>query len=287
MQDGRAGSEPIRSQRIPGAMLLLVLLVGPAPAAERLPGLTARAAAVVYPPSGLAIYQFRGQERLPPASTTKIMTAIVAVERLGLGAIIQASDLVSRTPPVKLGLLPGDRLRVQDALYALLLSSANDVASALAENAAGNVADFVNLMNQQARWLGARNTRFVNADGLPAAGHLSTALDLARLFRRAMQIPRLTLIMGTRAYRVPIQGANARTEIVRTTNRLLGADPAMVAGKTGYTNAAGHCFVGLARQGPHQVIVVVLGSRDLWADVRLLMRHGLGLLEDMEGDIGP
>jgi D-alanyl-D-alanine carboxypeptidase (penicillin-binding protein 5/6) len=264
-----------------------VFVIGQAPAAERLPGLTARAAAVVYPSSGLAIYDFRGQERLPPASTTKIMTAIVAVERLGLDAIIEASDLVTRTPPVKLGLLPGDRLRVQDALYALLLSSANDVASALAENAAGNVAGFVDLMNQQARWLGARDTRFVNANGLPASGHFSTALDLARLFRRAMQIPRLTLIMGTRVYRVPIQGVNARTEIVRTTNRLLGADPAMVAGKTGYTNAAGHCFVGLARQGPHQVIVVVLGSRHLWADVRRLMRHGLGLLERFEGGSRP
>ena len=242
---------------------------------------------VVYPSSGLAIYDFRAEERLPPASPTKIMTAIVAVERLGMDTTIEASEGASGTPPVRLGLLPGDRLRVLDALYALLLQSANDVASALAENAEGSVPDFVELMNQRARELGARNTQFVNANGLPASGHFSTALDLARLFRRAMQIPRLTLIMGTRAYRVPIQGVNARTETVRTTNRLLGVDPDVVAGKTGYTNAAGYCFVGLARRGPHQIIVVVLGSQDLWADVRRLMRHGWGLLERIEGDSRP
>lgn len=238
-------------------------------------GITARAAILVDNQTGEVLWERNADTALPPASTTKVLTAMVALRSGRLEDSFLVSGEAAKEPPSKIHLREGWRLRLLDLIYAILLNSANDASVVIAEGIAGSVPAFAELMNAQAQRLGATNSNFVNPNGLPAADHYSTARDLATLFSVAARDPVFDRIVSTQAIPIiPTEGA-VRAINLRTHNRLLNAGlPYEVVGKTGWTIAAKRCFVGAARIDGRELIVAVLGARDLWGDVRKLIEFG-------------
>lgn len=217
--------------------------------------------------------------RRPPASTTKLMTAIITVENANLSDIVTISRNTSRVSPHKTGFREGDQITVEQLLYAALLDSANDAAVALSELISGSEARFVKLMNRKALAIGAMNTRFVNSSGLPGPGQYTTAYDLAKIMSYALQHHKLKEIMGTRVARISTEDGNSI--FLRNTNKLLWSEETLVGGKTGYTRKAQHCFVCAAEHERETVIVAILGSssRDgLWRESCILIHKGFEVL---------
>ncbi len=272
------------SQGIACAVALLVGLrsgeAAPAQGARTATGplVKARAAVVMDAATGALIYAKDPDRRLPPASTTKVMTAVLAVESGRLDDSVVVSSRATRVQPSKLYLRAGERARLRDLTYALLLKSANDASVVVAEALGGSVAGFTGQMNRRAAELGARNTNFVNPNGLPAHGHYSSARDLALIFRHALSLSQFRDAAATRALRLNAWRGHSRRRslYVQNNNRLLSSYQVPVIGKTGYTRAAKRCFVGAAKsENGQEIIVALLGSTDLWGDARRLLDFGL------------
>lgn len=233
--------------------------------------LSARSAIVMDARTGDVLWSHNPDERLPPASTTKVVTALLALQSGRLGEAFPVSREAARAPASKLGLRPGMALHLRDLVYAIMLNSANDASIVIAEGLAGSVPAFAWQMNALARRLGARDTNFVNPNGLPAENHYSTARDLATIFRHAMQHPIFAEVVGTRTTQIRPAAGSLRPIALRNHNRLLGEYPIEVVGKTGYTRAAKRCFVGAARNNGQQVTFAILGATDLWGDIKRLL----------------
>ena len=243
------------------------------------PRLTARAAIIVDATSGEVIWDRNGSEPLPPASTTKIMTAILAIESGRLDETVRVSEHAAETAPSKINLKPGQRLRVRSLLYALLLNSANDAADVIAEGLAGSEGDFADLMNAKARQIGATTAHFVNPHGLTAPGHRASARDLALIFRYGLRLPTFREVLGTRSTEVAVEAPSVHWISLHSHNRLLTGYTYPVIGKTGYTRPARRCFVGAASQDDRELIIAILGATDLWGDARRLFGYGFSLGE--------
>ena len=213
---------------------------------------------------------------LPPASTTKIVTALLALKSGRLDGSLSVTPEAAQAPPSKISLRPGWKMRVRDLTYAVLLNSANDASVVIAQGLAGSVPGFAERMNAEARQLGARNTHFVNPNGLPAANHYSTARDLATIFGHAIENPLFSAVVHTKTASVWPSEGSARRIALRNHNRLLGNYRIEVVGKTGWTIAAKKCFVGAARADGREMTFAVLGSRDLWGDLKRLLEFGFG-----------
>jgi D-alanyl-D-alanine carboxypeptidase (penicillin-binding protein 5/6) len=256
---------------------VMVLLVPPKASAiiGDPPRVSARAALVMDADSGTVIWERNADLELPPASTTKVMTAILALESNELGRSFAASPEACQTAPSKVNLLPGQRLNLEDLVYAILLNSANDASVVIAESLSGSVPEFADRMNARARQLGALHSHFMNPHGLTADGHYSTARDLATIFRHGMQMPKFRTILGTKAVTVGIENSR-RMIALHSHNRLLEGYRIPVIGKTGYTIPAKKCFVGAGTFDGREVIVAVLGSSDLWGDAKRLFEFGFG-----------
>ncbi len=234
-----------------------------------------QAASVIDGSTGELLYAKNSDSRLPPASTAKLMTAIVVMERANLSNIVTISQKVSLVSPLRAGFKKGDRVTIEGLLYAALLKSANDAAVALAEAVAGSEDSFVSLMNQKAVSIGAEHTRFINATGLPGEGQYITALDLSRIMRHAMSYPKIREILATPVATVSTE--NGKTVFLRNTDKLLKPDEEVIAGKTGYTGSARHCFVCAAERNRNTVIVSLLGSpsrRILGKEAKKLIKTG-------------
>jgi D-alanyl-D-alanine carboxypeptidase (penicillin-binding protein 5/6) len=255
---------------------LLAVAVGATSAgAQAPPQLRARSALLLEASTGDVAVARAAQVRRPIASATKLMTALVAVERLRLGRVVAAAPYDAQPVESQLGLRTGERMRVSDLLRALLLESANDAAATLAVGASGSVPAFVAAMNRRARELGLRDTRFANPIGLDDPRNFSSAADLARLaievrrdpfLRRVVDLPRARLRSGD------------RQRTVRNRNSLVRTVPVVNGVKTGRTSRAGYVLVGSATRDGVTVMSVVLGepseaARD--ADSLALLRHGL------------
>jgi D-alanyl-D-alanine carboxypeptidase (penicillin-binding protein 5/6) len=239
------------------------------------PNVTARAALLMDAATGAVLWARSPDLELPPASTTKVMTAVLALESGDQHRAFPASAEACRAAPSKVHLKPGQRLSLRDLVYAILLNSANDASVVIAENLAGSVPAFGDQMTARARQLGALNTRFVNPHGLTEEGHYSTARDLATIFRHALEVPDFRAIISTKAVAVTARDSSRRIAL-RSHNRLLEGYRIPVVGKTGYTLAAKKCFVGAGRHEDREIIVVVLGSSDLWGDTKRLLEFGFG-----------
>lgn len=252
-----------------------ILTVHSAPAAMSMeaPRVTAKAAIIVDARTGSVLWSQSPDEQLPPASTTKVMTAILALESGRLGEGVEASPEACMVAPSKVNLRPGQRLALEDLVYAILLNSANDASIAIAEHLASSVEAFGQRMTARAHLLGATRTSFVNPHGLTAEGHYTTARDLATIFRYALAVPKFREILGTKALVVSVENSSRRIAL-HSHNRLLDTYRIPVIGKTGYTVAAKKCFVGAGSYSGKEVIVAVLGSRDLWGDTRRLLEFG-------------
>lgn len=242
--------------------------------------LTARAAVLMDAATGKILYQKDPDLRLPPASTTKVMTAILALESgRKLTETLTVSKTATRVPATKLYLRPGQSLTIEDLLYAIMLSSANDASMVLAEGIGGSVEHFADLMTKRATELGAANSHFANPHGLTAVDHFSTARDLAVLFRYAMRNPTFREVVQTKISSVSSntivkKKTVARRISVRNHNRLLWNFDGAIGGKTGYTHAAQKCFVGAVTRNGATLIVSILGARDQWGDTKRLLEYG-------------
>jgi len=257
--------------------LVTVVFVTSAHAVRPRTSVTARAAILIDNQTGEVLWQHNADLPLPPASTTKIVTAMVALQSGRLDDSLVVTPQAAAAPPSKISLRPGWRMRVRDLVYALLLNSANDAAVVIAEGLGGSVPEFAARMNVEARLLGAANTHFVNPSGLPAVNHYSTARDLATMFARALENPVFETIVSTKTTSVWPAAGSARPIALRSHNRLLGDYRIRVLGKTGWTLAAKKCFVGAARADGREIGVAVLGSTDLWGDLKRLLEYGLGV----------
>ena len=261
------------------AWALLAALI-PATGAEAMsPRLSARAAIIMDATSGEVIWDRNGSQPLPPASTTKIMTAILAIESGRLDESVRVSEHAAETAPSKINLKPGQRLRLRSLLYALLLNSANDAADVIAEGLADSEEDFADLMNAKARQIGATTAHFVNPHGLTAPGHRASARDLALIFRYGLRHPTFREVLGTRSTEVAVETPSIHWIALHSHNRLLSGYTYPVIGKTGYTRPARRCFVGAASQDDREVIIAILGATDLWGDARRLFAYGFSLGE--------
>ena len=241
--------------------------------------ITSQAAVVMDASTGQIFYTKNSNDLLPPASTAKLMTAIVVMEKANLSQIITISTKASRVHPIKAGFKKGDKVTIEGLLYAALLKSANDAAVALAEAIAGSEDEFVSLMNEKAISIGAENTKFVNATGLPGKGQHITAIDLSRIMKYAMSFPKLKEILSTPTAKVSTE--NGRAIFLRSTDKLLWSDEEVIGGKTGYTDSAKHCFVCAAERDKRTIIVSLLGSpsrQNLWKEAKKLIDKGFQMI---------
>lgn len=250
--------------------------------------LTARAALLMDAKTGNILYQRDPDVRLPPASTTKILTAIVTLESgRKLRELLTVSKGATRVPASKLYLAPGQTISIEDLLYGILLSSANDASMVLAEGIGGSVNRFSETMTKKAHEIGATNTNFTNPHGLTAADHYSSARDMALILKYAMKNTTFREIVQTKISSVKSiapgrKGTRTRLISVRNHNRLLWNFDGALGGKTGYTHAAQKCFVGAVERNGLTLIVSILGSSNLWGDTRRLLEYGFDNYETLK-----
>ncbi len=234
------------------------------------PTVTADAAVLMDARTGKILYDKNAGQRRPPASTTKIMTTLLALEGGEPGQVVTVSHRAASVGEASLYLRAGEKLTLEELLYGAMLRSGNDACVAIAEHIAGTESNFVLLMNQKAKMIGANDTVFKNTNGLPAVGHYSTARDLAVITCYALKNPTFQKIVSTRGKMIGEQGER----YLNNTNRLLWSYAWADGVKTGTTNEAGHCLVASARRGDMQLISVVLHSDDRWADSVKLLDYG-------------
>ena len=252
--------------------LALLLLASPLAAkTEEGLDLTARSFVIMDANTGDILLSYNPQLFWPPASTLKVMTAIFVMEHLKMDDKVTVSAYAAAAPPSKIAIKPGEVYTVEELLYALLLNSANDAARALAERVSGSEEAFARDLTRQVRQWGAYRTTLATANGLPADNQFSTAQDLALMFKKAMEYPELAKIMGTKYQQ--IQGDRE----LRNHNRFLFTTPLAVGGKTGFTRASRHTYVGMFRKDDHAVIISLMGSQQKWADLRPLIAKGFEL----------
>ena len=250
--------------------------------------LYAQSAVLMDADTGRILYAKNAEEQRPMASTTKIMTLILALENANPDDIVMISDYAVSMPDVQLHLRAGEHYRLGDLLYSMMLESHNDSAVAIAEHVAGTVPAFAVLMNAKARDIGCYDTYFITPNGLDAEDsggvHSTTAFDLARILRYCiMQSPKreeFLKITRTNAYSFSdVEGV--RTFTVGNKNAFLHMMEGALTGKTGFTGNAGYCYVGALRQEKQTFIVALLAcgwpnNRSYkWSDTRKLMSYGL------------
>ncbi len=240
------------------------------------PTITATAAIVMDMDSGRIVFSHNANARLPMASTTKIMTAVIVLESLPLDKKVTISGAAAATGGSALGLLRGEVLTVEQLLYCLLVPSANDAAVALAQATAGSVKEFVKMMNAKAKTLGLSNTHFVNPSGLHDEKHFSSAKDLATLTQYAMQDPVFRRIVRTHSYDLPRPGQDAPRKL-KNHNALLAANSWVTGVKTGSTPYADYCLVASGSKDGVSFVSVLLGAADdetRWEESQALLDYG-------------
>jgi serine-type D-Ala-D-Ala carboxypeptidase (penicillin-binding protein 5/6) len=222
------------------------------------------------------LYGKNAEMRVLPASTTKVMTALLVLEKLSLNQYVTVSARATYVVPSRIDARPGERYRVKDLLFAILLNSANDASIVLAEAVAGSEWNFVQMMNARAKELGARSTKFANSNGLPTKNvqQYTTAYDMYLIFRQAWKHSYFREAIRHRNKTIYSQAG--RQIALRSHNKMLFFGWAKdVFGKTGYTRSAGACFVGAVQKGQSVLIVGVFGCADRWNDIkRVLTTYG-------------
>ena len=228
--------------------------------------------------TGQVLYEKNADQLRPPASTQKLLTALVILDSGNLNQRVRVELSDTQVEEVKLGFKPGEVYTRRELLQVLLVHSVNDVARALARDNAGSVEAFAEKMNSKALELGMRHSHFVNPNGLPAPDQYSTARDMSRLALAAYRSPTIRSIVSTKV--LFFHFADGREEVFKNTNRILRDYPYCTGMKTGYTQAAGHCLVSSGSNNGREVIAVLLGERSrswLWQDSCSLLAWGLSL----------
>jgi serine-type D-Ala-D-Ala carboxypeptidase (penicillin-binding protein 5/6) len=274
-------------RRLLPPVLLVLVLIAPAASAQRGSlvhqegrvsahgiSVTARSAILIDGNSGVVLWGKRTHVRRPVASTTKIMTALVAMERLRPHDLVTVQPIVKRVAPITEGLRPGEKIEAWKLFYGTLLYSGNDTAVTLAIAAGGTRSRFVALMNEKAHALGMTDTHFRSPSGLLDKDNYSTAWDMAALARYAMWNPRFRAVVRTHVKHVP-WAAPTYEKIYVNKNHLIGAYPGADGIKTGWTTLAKHCLVASVKRHGVWLIAVILGADDSYGDVKKLFAYGL------------
>lgn len=253
----------------------LEALLKSAPAAVAPPVIAARSAILMDPDTLQVLYEKNADEPRPNASTTKILTAIIALENCSLSDQVLISKRAATTPEQSIWLQEGETLTVEQLLYAVLLRSANDASVALAEHVAGSVEAFAELMNKRAAEMGATGSNFVTPSGLHDQNHYTTARDLALIASFCLENQVFRKIIVTESYELPPSPGNTWARVATNHNRLLGIYPYAIGIKTGYTVPAGMCLVGAAeKDGRNLVSVVLNGGEGYFQDSATLLGYG-------------
>ena len=240
-----------------------------------IPKTSATSVIVINASSGQVLYEKNADAIRAPASTTKLLTGLIVAESGGLDRTVTVQQTDTLAEPVKLNIKPGDTYIRIDLLRALLVKSPNDVARCLARDNAGSIEAFAEKMNQRAFALGARNSHWVNPNGLPDARQYSTARDLSTIARVAYGNPMIRSIVCLP--QLMFRYANGRTRELENTNKLLKRLPYCNGMKTGYTEAAGKCLIASGSRPGKDIIVVVLGDSHsgVWRDAGSLLAWAL------------
>lgn len=252
-----------------------MMLIAPAAAyADDVPVIAARAYLLMDMASGQVLYAHEGETKLPMASTTKIMTAILALERGKLTDIVTAGQKPYDTGGSTIYLDLGEQQPLENLLYALMLESANDAAVAIAEHLSGKEEQFAEWMNAKAREIGAVNTHFVNSHGLHHPDHYTTAHDLALIARYAMQNPEFRRLVLIEEREIPGFKDNPPRKLI-SRNQLLGYYQGVTGVKNGFTEEALLTNVASAKRGDTELIAVILGAENLlWTSSIKLLDYG-------------
>lgn len=244
------------------------------------PVIKAAALYMVELKSGRVLLEKNATRRLPPASLTKIMTALVALDAAPLQEVVKI-DGRSLVHHSSYNFRSGEEFLLRDLLTAMLVASANDACEAVAWHIGGDEKRFVGMMNERAGKLGLKNTHFANPCGFDAPGHYSTATDLANLTKQALQQPFFSMMVRTLARDITtVDGA--RKLSLRSTNELL-IDPDVNGVKTGYTSKAGRCLIASMFKDRHRLLLVGLNVQDRWEQATRLLRYGQAVLRADSG----
>ena len=244
------------------------------------PSIKASALYLIDTQSGRVLLQKDATRRLPPASLTKVMTALVALESASPHQIVRVDRgaIVGRAP--RLGLRVGEQFLLRDLLAAMLVTSANDACQAVAIHVGGDPRSFIDMMNARAKTLGLQDTHFTNACGFDATGHYSTAADLARLTEQALQSPAFSMMVRTVERDIATVDGTRHVQLY-STNRLL-LDPDVTGVKTGYTSKAGRCLIAsMSKDGTH-LLLVGLNVLDRWEQAAQLLRYAQALMRSAD-----
>ena len=263
--------------------LLMIFIIAAAPIsaeAEEIqaPDVKALGAVLMDEKSGRVLWEKNGYEPLANASTTKIMTCILAIESGKLDETVTASKNAAVQPKTRMGLSEGEQLKLKDLLYALMLQSSNDAAVAIAEHVGGSVEAFCDMMDSKAKELGAVDTDFETPNGLDSGEHHSTAYDMALIACYALKNDEFKEIINTRQAEIK---SDRCTYTIINKNRLLNEYDGAIGVKTGFTGKAGNCFVGAAQRDGMTLVSVVLGSgwgsvgkERKWRDTKNILNYG-------------
>lgn len=249
------------------------------------PQIASEGAVLLDASTGTVLYEKNGDTRFYPASITKLMTALLVAERCQLTDTVTFSETATtnlESGAVSLGLVAGDKLTVEQCLYALLLKSANEVGNALAEHVAGSNAAFAQLMNEKAKALGCTGTNFTNPHGLNDSNHYTTPKDMALIAKAAMENDTVRKVAGTLSYQLPATKKSAARTITMGHKMLYSTDSryyeGIIGGKTGYTSLAGNTLVTAAERDGVRMIAVVMKSRSThYDDTRKLLDYGFAV----------
>ncbi len=259
--------------QIPGSQESFLKEIGPLPSkiSDSAIDLKARSFIAIDKKTGRILASKEPTIRIPMASLTKIMTAVLVLENTKPDDYVTISKNAVLAYGEEAHLRPGENITVENLLYALLLSSSNDSAVAFAEHVSGSESEFARLMNEKASKLHLTNTKFVTASGLDDPNHYSSALDLAMLTRYALRNKKFREIVSTKIK--TITSKEGITHNLKNTDILLkDGDIDVLGGKTGYTEEAGECLIIDAEKGGNEIITVVLGSQDRFGETKKLLK---------------
>lgn len=262
------GAWPVHGSAAPGP-----LRPDPAWQLTQRPGMSAGAAVLMDWETGRVLYERNAFLRRDPASTTKVLTALIALEKANLTDQVKISRRAAHTVGSSMYIKPGEVYSLHDLLHGLLLRSGNDAAVAIAEHVAGSVEAFAQLMNAKSKAIGALNSSWANPHGLTDPRHVSTAYDLAVIARHALQNETFRSIVALRERPLTFEYLN-RDVVLHNTNRLLSIMPDADGVKTGTTAAAGKCLIASATRDQHKLVAVVLNAGNRWGDSHKLLEWG-------------
>ncbi len=227
--------------------------------------------AVVISDKGKIVYAQNMRKKLPPASTVKVLTAMVVIDHLNLDKWVCVSRKAAQVEPSKAYLGKGNCYKVKDLVYAMLMASANDAALALAEAVSGRESEFAKLLNKKAYRCGAKHSRFYTATGLPAKGQFTTSEDLAKIMRYAVRYGLVVKSLNRKIYSF-VSSSGKRIRVINHNKLLWNKKWSWIKGKTGFTKSAGQCFLGYFYKGGKLYTFAFLGGKTLWNNIKELVR---------------